>query len=504
MKTGRPLANARRRPALILPIVLVLIGLLAVTLAGFTFFVNAEIAGLQAHRDALQARLAAESGLEELITILRTGRDDPGVWYDVPDRFRHALVWAETYARDEDPVRKMGSRKDILESRQPAVAWRYSVVAQNLDGLPQTFRFGITPEAGKLNLNSASEDEITRLLVPLLQELQVGNAEQLVDALLDWRDADDDVRAGGAENEYYTNLQPAYVAKNGPLDTLEELLQVKGWTAAVLYGEDTNRNGLLDPNEDDGDLSFPYYDNGDGILNHGIAPFVTVWSREPRATSQQPPPGGSTEREQQGEREQGPYPGEEDGSFPESPWPSGADETEAGDKSSGRSSAPPPGRRGATTPGTEQPATSPGAPTGPGGALAQGTGSQMYEGPINVNTAPLRVLAALDGMPAGAAEAIVARRQELSPEALAEPDWLVTSGTLDAGTLALIADRLTTRALQFHVEIVAYGDHTKLARRYEWIIELRGSVAQILYHRELTGLGFAWPVDDDTLIVSGR
>ena len=31
---------------------------------------------------------------------------------------------------------------------------------------------------------------------------------------------------------------------------------------------------------DDGPDSFPYYDNADGILNPGIAPFLTVWSRE--------------------------------------------------------------------------------------------------------------------------------------------------------------------------------------------------------------------------------
>jgi len=128
----------------------------------------------------------------------------------------------------------------------------------------------------------------------------------------------------------------------------------------------------------------------------------------------------------------------------------------------------------------------------------------MHAGLVNINTAPLRVLQALDGMPAGAAEAIVAMRQELAPEALQTADWLVTSGAVDAPTYDAIKDRITTRALQFHVEIVAYGDHTKLARRYEWIIEMRGSVAQVLYHRDLTGLGFAWPIDDETFVVKGR
>ena len=128
----------------------------------------------------------------------------------------------------------------------------------------------------------------------------------------------------------------------------------------------------------------------------------------------------------------------------------------------------------------------------------------MRGGLINVNTAPLRVLQALDGMPAGGAESIVAMRQELSGDVLASPDWPMTSGAVDGATYDQIKDRITTKALQFHVEIVGYGDHTKLARRYEWIIEMRGTVAQVLYHRDLTGLGFAWPIDDEMLIVRGQ
>ncbi len=450
------------RPAFILPVVLVLVGLLAVTMAGFMFFVRSELAGIQAQRDAQQARLAAESGLEEVITVLRASPNDPTAWFDLPERFRHALVWAESYDRSEDPVRKMGSRKEILASSNPPAAWRYSVVAQNLDGLPQTMRFGVTPEAGKLNLNAASESEITALLTPLLLELQVENASELIAGLLDWLDEDQTPRPGGGENEYYNNLEPGYNAKNGPLDTLEEILLVKGWTAAMLYGEDTNRNGLLDANEDDGAGSFPYYDNADGILNHGIAPYVTVWSREPRVTTQSGTEGSRSGPQQPAGQEEG---------------------LEEGGKTERQQSMQP----------------------GPGGPSGQPTGSkgrtQVVEGLVNINAAPLRVLMALDDMPEDVAQRIVALRSELDGETLTEPDWPVKAGAMDEATYQNLADRITTRALQFHVEIVGYGDHTKLARRYEWIIEMRGSLAQVLYHRDLTALGFAWPVDDDTVII---
>jgi hypothetical protein len=121
-----------------------------------------------------------------------------------------------------------------------------------------------------------------------------------------------------------------------------------------------------------------------------------------------------------------------------------------------------------------------------------------------VNTAPLRVLQALDNMPPEVAEAIVTIRQEQSGDALKTPEWLMTSGAMDGGTYALLKDKLTTQALQFHVEIIGYGDHTKLAQRHEWIVELRGSVAQVLYHRDLTALGLAWPLDNDQYLVLHR
>ena len=76
--------------------------------------------------------------------------------------------------------------------------------------------------------------------------------EDIANAILDWIDADDDAAPGGAENEYYIGLSPAYRCKNGPLDSLEELLLVQGVTPELLFGNDRNRNGMLDPDEDDG------------------------------------------------------------------------------------------------------------------------------------------------------------------------------------------------------------------------------------------------------------
>lgn len=489
----------RGRRAFVLPVVLVLVGLLAVTIGGFMFFVRAEVSGIEAQRDAQQARLSAESGLQEVIMTLRASPHDQSAWWDVPDTFQHALVWAETYMREDDPARKMGSRKEILALSAPPVAWRYSVVAPNLDGPIDTIRFGITPEASKLNLNSASDVEIEQLVLPLLIEMGVQNAPDLVAALLDWRDEDDEVRPGGAETAHYNTLTPGYNCKNGPLDTVEEILLIKDWSAAVLWGEDANRNGLLDANEDDGDASEPRHDNADGLLNLGLAPFVTVWSREPGVASQGGPTGGQPTGGQPGAPAGG-------GGLPtgEGQSRTGAPATkrnESGWKDLAGAEQDPNDLLGELDTGTLQPGGTGGTPTS--GAPGAETG-QPRLGLVNVNTAPLRVLQALEGMDPDEAQAIVSMRAQLASDMLAEPDWILANDAVSDATWQAIKDKVTTKAYQYHIEIVAYGDHTKFTKRYEWVIELRGQLVQVLYHRDLTPLGAAWPLDDDRYIVRNR
>src|SRR5207302_1022705 len=53
--------------------------------------------------------------------------------------------------------------------------------------------------------------------------------DDVADSILDWLDPDDDPRPNGAESNYYSAL--GYSAKNGPMDSLDELLMVKGVTA---------------------------------------------------------------------------------------------------------------------------------------------------------------------------------------------------------------------------------------------------------------------------------
>jgi general secretion pathway protein K len=182
--------------------------------------------------DEVRCKWACRAGTESAIAILA---DDPKTSDCLSD------LWSDN---DKD-------FNDVVLER-----CRYSVL--------------VLDEAGKLNVNTVTKEQLMAL--PYMEEY-------IADAILDWRDADDEPRAQGAEAGYYENLPIPYKIRNGPLRTIRELLQVKGVTEELLYGEDTNLNGKLDANEKDRDLS-PPPDNGDEILDQGWIAYLTCYSYE--------------------------------------------------------------------------------------------------------------------------------------------------------------------------------------------------------------------------------
>ena len=90
----------------------------------------------------------------------------------------------------------------------------------------------IADEGGKINLNSAPEGMLRSLLGSLkLTELQV---RTMVDSIQDWRSPDNQPRPYGAKSRHYLGLNPPYVAKNGPFESVEELAWVRGFEASPL------------------------------------------------------------------------------------------------------------------------------------------------------------------------------------------------------------------------------------------------------------------------------
>ncbi len=131
---------------------------------------------------------------------------------------------------------------------------------------PNDVVYGLVDEGAKLNINNTN---VTAEMLELLPRMTT----ELAAAIVDWRDANEDLTSGGAEADTYSRLRPPYSCKNAPFDSLGELKLVNGATVEILLGDDLNRNGVLDPNESSA--------NRGGISDPGILEYLTVSSSEP-------------------------------------------------------------------------------------------------------------------------------------------------------------------------------------------------------------------------------
>ncbi|MEW6272319.1 MAG: hypothetical protein AB1689_23805 [Thermodesulfobacteriota bacterium] len=99
----------------------------------------------------------------------------------------------------------------------------------------------VTDEGGKIPINfpeSAYDAKLHPLLLHVLANMGVEMevASEIADSVVDWQDGDDEHRLNGAESDYYLELPKPYIAKNARLDSLEELLLIKGVTPELYYG----------------------------------------------------------------------------------------------------------------------------------------------------------------------------------------------------------------------------------------------------------------------------
>jgi general secretion pathway protein K len=96
----------------------------------------------------------------------------------------------------------------------------------------------IEDERGKLNLNDLARPMDAKLRADTILRfkrlcalIQIG--PEIIDAIVDWVDADDVSEKNGAERLYYESLNPPYRPPNMALQTLDELHLVKGMTAEI-------------------------------------------------------------------------------------------------------------------------------------------------------------------------------------------------------------------------------------------------------------------------------
>ena len=113
-----------------------------------------------------------------------------------------------------------------------------------------TVTYTIQDENGKISINSANKNTLNKLLEFSGVEDKI-EQNTISDSILDWIDADKNHRLNGAEDDYYRKQNPPYFAKNGKIETFDELLKIHGMTKEILYGstdkgdEDKKYKGII-------------------------------------------------------------------------------------------------------------------------------------------------------------------------------------------------------------------------------------------------------------------
>ncbi len=181
-------------------LVTLLVLVLIVALANEIFRIGARAAQTGAYgRDSIECGLLAEAGTGAARIALRQDARENS--YDTLDEF---------WSRPVPPIELGNGVINVTVEDEERK------IDLNLLVMPN----GIAPDEQRL--------AIFRRLLDIL-----GIDGAVADAVVDWLDADDSPRVGGAETAYYQGLPYPYSAKNDLFDTVDELRLVKGVTGEV-------------------------------------------------------------------------------------------------------------------------------------------------------------------------------------------------------------------------------------------------------------------------------
>jgi len=223
-------SDSRSGQALVVSLWVVM--LLSMLIASLAYEMHVESAITSYSRKRLKAQAAAEGGIEYA-------------------RFLLARSFESNAEEQEDE----GLESERVMAKN--LARGIGVTACKLEFPDATASVDILPEAGRRNVNALSDEDWEEILD------QSGVPEEiwpdLIDSFMDFSDEGDEHRLNGAERDDPFYEERGYVPKNAALDTVDELLLVKGFTPEIVYGGKTLGEGK------------------EPIVTTGIAPLLTTW-----------------------------------------------------------------------------------------------------------------------------------------------------------------------------------------------------------------------------------
>jgi general secretion pathway protein K len=207
----------KSKRGVVLILVLSMVALFSAMIVNFSSDEALDIELAYNFRDSIQAQYIAMAGVEAAKVIL--SQDNAG--YDSLDE-----QWADF------PV-FAASASTYLEGGQ-------------LTGT-------ITDECSKFDLNSLAinndnhrswrELQFKRLFTVLNIDITPEELDDLTNSIIDWESAASEVSIVGAKDEYYQSLEPPYHCKNGPMDSIEEIMLVRGMKKEYFFGTE-NYEGI--------------------------------------------------------------------------------------------------------------------------------------------------------------------------------------------------------------------------------------------------------------------
>lgn len=261
------LAKSGRRRGMVLFAVLIVVAILLLVGYQYLNVMQAELGANVASNKVAQARRMADSGLHYASFILAYP-SQAGLTDDA-----NSLVVSPILAYDNPGV---FHQRPVADS-EGVVKGYFSLISRRASDDPmvntQGFRFGVEDESSKINLNALLRLDPTGESIKNALSNLPNMSPDMANSLLNWiRPPNEQDSSGDAM--YYSAL--GYSPKYGPFETFEELVLVRGFSPRMVLGNDRNRNGQLEPEEDD--LG--------GVLDHGFSEYFTIYSRELNVDSQ--------------------------------------------------------------------------------------------------------------------------------------------------------------------------------------------------------------------------
>lgn len=447
-----------RAKASILVALLWCLALLSLAVIGVLHTARLDLLVVKNYGDAIQAHYLALAGVEKAKALLyqesksrsRSGKSHTGELYNSPQEFR-----------------------DVALGRG-----HFQVIRRGRNDEGGGIIYGVSDEEGRLNVNSATPDELTKLY---------GMTPDVVAAIMDWRDEDSAVSPGGAEAESYLSLQPPGLPRNSMLQTVRELLMVRGVSPELLLGEDRAQNGLLG---DEGDGEDNSHGNQDGVLeNAGWSALLTVNSSVRNLTAagnDRVNVQTADERLLTGVKGITPeiakaiiaYRGQNE-------FKSLADLLDV-TASQNQNESRPGGNRG---PRNDIPGGAPGGQKVVSDTLLMDIADDVtvndksdLPGAANINSASLDVLACLPGLDRDRAQAIISQRQ--SAGYFPNIAWLLKVPGITRDIFKQLAPLVTTRSETFRIVSEGRVDSTGARRRIEVIVNVGLYAIETLAYRE--------------------